>query len=104
MNDRGRTAVPSSQFPVPSGRRGRAARSRKGPNQKEGVLFGKNAVSGLYPLEPQELTFAIFFFCRTSRFNTEGEGRAGRQFPVPGSRFPVNDGAGRLGSEGAKSK
>jgi hypothetical protein len=36
MNGRGRTAVPSSLFPVPSGRRGRAAGSRKGPSQKQG--------------------------------------------------------------------
>ena len=41
------------------------------PNQNVGVLFGKNAVSGLYPLEPQGLTFGNFFFCRTARFNTE---------------------------------
>jgi hypothetical protein len=45
---------------------------QKGQSQNEGGPFGKSATSGFYPLEPQGLTFAIFFFCRTARFNTEG--------------------------------
>jgi hypothetical protein len=75
MNGRGRTAVPSSQFPVPSERRGQAIAARREARgeQNMGPDLQEKQIRKSQVLAKQGLTTAIFIFKARNCHWVEGE-------------------------------